>query len=227
MGGRLNTQYFELKAEGNISTVSYWAFFAYGSGTTLSWFSDHYALPDRLFPDGCPSNFPMAAIPWKAPPSDSSSSWLPATRTPRARSRAILRRYSLASPPSSPLTTANTTLVTVSSLNSETSSSAGRACPRPRPSARSPSTGLSKLFDLLQADVGSRLDHGHRSELKSFLPRIERPDYPSLTEFYPMSGYLLSLGRLPARGPPSTGAIPGPQYSCSLMATLQFEERTA
>jgi hypothetical protein len=39
-GGRLSTQYFELKSTGAVLSVDYDAFFAYGSGRTLSWMAD-------------------------------------------------------------------------------------------------------------------------------------------------------------------------------------------
>jgi hypothetical protein len=39
-GGKLTTQYFELMASGFAITVEYNVFFAYGSGTTLTWFAD-------------------------------------------------------------------------------------------------------------------------------------------------------------------------------------------
>jgi hypothetical protein len=42
-GGRVDTQYFELMAEGTIaSTVSYGAFFVYGTGRTLAWLDTSY-----------------------------------------------------------------------------------------------------------------------------------------------------------------------------------------
>jgi hypothetical protein len=64
MGGRLDTQYFELKADGTISVVSYGAFFAYGSGRTLSWLSDHYGYASiASFLTGAQASFPVAAIP--------------------------------------------------------------------------------------------------------------------------------------------------------------------
>jgi hypothetical protein len=39
-GGRLNTQYFELESSGGVAVVNYDAFFAYGTGTTLTWTAD-------------------------------------------------------------------------------------------------------------------------------------------------------------------------------------------
>lgn len=40
LGGRFNTQYFELQGSGTVSRVGYRAFFVYGTGRTLSWVVD-------------------------------------------------------------------------------------------------------------------------------------------------------------------------------------------
>jgi hypothetical protein len=43
-GGRLNTQYFELKSSGSLKAASYEGVFIYGTGRTLSWMADSASL---------------------------------------------------------------------------------------------------------------------------------------------------------------------------------------
>jgi len=66
MGGRVNTQYFELKSSGSIEVVDYGAFFAYGSGTTLTWLTDsssYQYCPISSFLAGVKASLPLNDLP--------------------------------------------------------------------------------------------------------------------------------------------------------------------
>jgi hypothetical protein len=68
MGGRVNTQYFELKSSGSIVVVDYDAFFAYGSGTTLTWLtgssgSSYQYCPISSYLAGLKASLPLNDLP--------------------------------------------------------------------------------------------------------------------------------------------------------------------
>jgi hypothetical protein len=65
-GGRVNTQYFELKSSGSVVVVDYDAFFAYGSGTTLTWLADGSGYSYQY----CPISSYLAGIDTSLPLND-------------------------------------------------------------------------------------------------------------------------------------------------------------
>ena len=219
MGGRLNTQYFELKAEGNISTVSYWAFFAYGSGTTLSWFSDHYAYaPIASFLTGAQANLPMAAIPLEGATLGFqllvASGDQNATSAVEGNTSSVFTRFT----PISPLTTANTTLATVflPQLGNVIIGGASlSASPTIGPITFDGSFKLSTFFRPTSGPVSiTGIDPNSTS---SYLG--SEADLSAAYGILSDVGLSLSLGIfLPGTAFDSSDS--GPQYSCSLMATL-------
>ncbi len=219
MGGRLNTQYFELKAEGNISTVSYWAFFAYGSGTTLSWFSDHYAYaPIASFLTGAQANLPMAAIPLEGATLGFqllvASGDQNATSAVEGNTSSVFTRFT----PISPLTTANTTLATVflPQLGNVIIGGASlSASPTIGPITFDGSFKLSTFFRPTSGPVSvTGIDPNSTS---SYLG--SEADLSAAYGILSDVGLSLSLGIfLPGTAFDSSDS--GPQYSCSLMVTL-------
>ncbi len=219
MGGRLNTQYFELKAEGNISTVSYWAFFAYGSGTTLSWFSDHYAYaPIASFLTGAQANIPMAAIPLEGATLGFqllvASGDKNATSAVEGNTSSVFTRFT----PISPLTTANTTLATVflpQLGNLIVGGASLSASPTIGPVTFDGSFKLSTFFRPTSGPVSiAGIDPNSTSSYLGSEADLSVA-YGILSDV----GLSLSLGIfLPGTAFDSSDS--GPQYSCSLMATL-------